>query len=115
MNKGVIYSVLAALAFSFQNVIVKDLSVSMGTGEIAFFRGTVSAVIIVALMKLQGIHLPMKTAPHWHYEAFWVVSAWFVCFYGLRGVPLGDASILSQLSAFFCHALCSDFSERSHS
>ena len=24
MNKGVIYSVLAALAFSFQNVIVKD-------------------------------------------------------------------------------------------
>ena len=54
MNKGVIYSVLAALAFSFQNVIVKDLSVSMGTGEIAFFRGTVSAVIIVALMKLQG-------------------------------------------------------------
>ena len=63
MNKGVIYSVLAALAFSFQNVIVKDLSVSMGTGEIAFFRGTVRATIITALT------VPLKNAI---YPYLWV-------------------------------------------
>ena len=101
MNKGVIYSVLAALAFSFQNVIVKDLSVSMGTGEIAFFRGTVSAVIIVALMKLQGIHLSHEDRPTLALRGV-LGGVGMVCmFYGLRGVPLGDASILSQLSAFF--------------
>ena len=101
MNKGVIYSVLAALAFSFQNVIVKDLSVSMGTGEIAFFRGTVSAVIIVTLMKLQGIHLSHEDRPTLALRGV-LGGVGMVCmFYGLRGVPLGDASILSQLSAFF--------------
>ena len=98
MNKGVIYSVLAALAFSFQNVIVKDFSVSMGTGEIAFFRGTVSAVIIVALMKLQGIHLSHEDRPTLALRGV-LGGVGMVCmFYGLRGVPLGDASILSSHS-----------------
>ena len=105
MNKGVIYSVLAALAFSFQNVIVKDLSVSMGTGEIAFFRGTVSAVIIVALMKLQGIHLSHEDRPTRH--GLYVLRT--------EGSALGRCVHIITTVGVFCHALCSDFSERSHS
>ena len=112
MNKGVIYSVLAALAFSFQNVIVKDLSVSMGTGEIAFFRGTVSAVIIVALMKLQGIHLSHEDRPTLALRGV-LGGVGMVCMF--YGSALGRCIHIITTVGVFCHALCSDFSERSHS
>lgn len=101
MNKGVIYSILAALAFSFQNVIVKDLSVTMGTGEIAFFRGTLSAIIILALIKIQHVHLSHEERPTLALRGILGGIGMVCMFYGLRYVPLADTAILSQLSAFF--------------
>lgn len=101
MNKGVIYMIFSALAFSIQNVIVKELSYTMGTGEIGFFRGFLSAILILGLMKAQHIHFS-----HCDKGALWfrgiAGGIGMICiFYALRGMPLADVSILSQLSAFF--------------
>ena len=101
MNRGVIYAVLAALSFSLQNATVKELSVTMGTGEIAFFRGTLSAIIIIVLMKIQDVHFSHEDRPTLILRGIFGGLGMICLFYGLRGVPLADASILSQLSAFF--------------
>lgn len=101
MNRGVIYAVLAALSFSLQNATVKELSVTMGTGEIAFFRGTLSAIIIIVLMKIQDVHFFHEDRPTLILRGIFGGLGMICLFYGLRGVPLADASILSQLSAFF--------------
>lgn len=93
--------IFSALAFSIQNVIVKELSYTMGTGEIGFFRGFLSALLILGLMKVQHIHFS-----HCDRGALWfrgiAGGIGMICiFYALRGMPLADVSILSQLSAFF--------------
>ena len=93
--------IFSALTFSIQNVIVKELSYTMGTGEIGFFRGFLSAVLILGLMKAQHIHFS-----HCDRGALWFRGVaggiGMICiFYALRGMPLADVSILSQLSAFF--------------
>ena len=100
MSKGVAYMIFSALAFSIQNVIVKE-SYTMGTGEIGFFRGFLSALLILGLMKVQHIHFS-----HCDRGALWfrgiAGGIGMICiFYALRGMPLADVSILSQLSAFF--------------
>ncbi len=101
MSKGVIYMILSSLAFSIQNVIVKELSYTMGTGEIAFFRGFLSAILILGLMRLQHIHFSRFDRPTLWFRGI-VGGAGMICiFYALRGMPLADVSILSQLSAFF--------------
>lgn len=101
MSKGVIYMILSSLAFSLQNVIVKELSYTMSTGEISFFRGFLSALLILALMKAQHIHFSKYDRPTLWFRGV-VGGAGMICiFYALRGMPLADVSILSQLSAFF--------------
>ena len=101
MNKGVIYMILSALAFSIQNVIVKELSYAMGTGEIAFFRGFLSALIILGLMKWQGIHFSKYDRSSLWFRGVAGGAGMMFLFFAIREVPLADISILSQTSAFF--------------
>lgn len=101
MSKGVIYAILSALAFSIQNVIVKELSYTMSTGEIAFFRGFLSALLIIGLMRAQHIHLSHEDRPTLVMRGVLGGLGMICIFYALRGMPLADVSIISQLSAFF--------------
>ena len=91
MSKGVIYAILSALAFSIQNVIVKELSYTTSTGEIAFFRGFLSALLILGLMRIQHVHLSKQDIPTLTLRGV----------LGGIGMILADVSIISQLSAFF--------------
>lgn len=93
--------ILSSLAFSIQNVIVKELSVTMSTGEIAFFRGFLSAILILGLMRLQHIHFSKSDRPTLWFRGIMGGAGMICIFYALRGMPLADVSILSQLSAFF--------------
>lgn len=101
MSKGVIYMILSALAFSIQNVIVKELSYTVETGEIAFFRGFLSALVVLALMKWQGIHFSKYDRPSLWFRGVVGGAGMMFIFYALAGMPLADISILSQTSAFF--------------
>lgn len=101
MNKGVVYAILSALAFSIQNVIVKELSYTMSTGEIAFFRGFLSAILIIILMRIKHVHLSHSDRPTLAMRGIFGGIGMVCIFYALRGMPLADVSIISQLSAFF--------------
>jgi drug/metabolite transporter (DMT)-like permease len=101
MNKGVIMALMSALAFSVLNVFVKELSFSMSVGEIAFFRGLFSTVILVFLMRAQKVHLSHRNIPTLIFRGVLGGIGMICLFYAISGMPLGDVSILSQLSAFF--------------
>lgn len=101
MNSGIIYAILAAFAFSIQNVIVKELSLTMGTGEIAFFRGLISSIFILALMHIHNIQFSKHDRPTLIFRGVIGATGMICVFYALKGMPLADVSILSQLSAFF--------------
>ena len=93
--------IFSAFSFSVQNMIVKELSYTMGTGEIAFFRGLFSSIIILALMKAQGIHFSKEDRGTLLFRGVMGGSGMICLFIALGGMPLADVSILSQLSAFF--------------
>ena len=101
MSKGVVYMILASLAFSIQNVIVKELSYSLGTGEIAFIRGCLSAFLVLVMMKAHHIHFSKYDRMTLLFRGVMGGGGMLCTFYALRGMPLADISILSQLSAFF--------------
>lgn len=101
MNKGIVYMILSSLAFSIQNVIVKELSYAMGTGEIAFIRGCLSAALMFGLMRAYHIHFSKYDRPALLFRGVMGGGGMICTFYALRGMPLADISILSQLSAFF--------------
>ena len=101
MNKGVLFAILSALAFSIQNIIVKVLSYTVSTGQIAFFRGWLSALMILGLMRLQDVHMSNRDIPTLTLRGLLGGIGMICSFYALRGMPLADVSIISQLSAFF--------------
>ena len=101
MNKGVIMALISALAFSILNVFVKELSFTLPIGEIAFFRGLISSIIIVGLMRYQHVHLSHRDVPTLIMRGVLGGMGMICLFYALSGMSLGDVSILSQLSAFF--------------
>ncbi len=92
---------MSAMAFSILNVIVKELSFTLPVGEIAFYRGLFSSIIIVGLMRYQHIHLSHHDVPTLIMRGILGGLGMICLFYALSGMSLGDVSILSQLSAFF--------------
>ena len=92
---------MSALAFSIQNIIVKVLSYTVSTGQIAFFRGWLSALMILGLMRLQNVHMSNRDIPTLTLRGLLGGIGMICSFYALRGMPLADVSIISQLSAFF--------------
>jgi drug/metabolite transporter (DMT)-like permease len=101
MGKGIVMSIMSALGFSMVNAIVKYLSLSFHTGEIAFFRGLFSAILIIALIRIQHVRLSHKDIPTLVARGVLGGCGMICLFFALAGMPIGDVSILSQLSAFF--------------
>lgn len=101
MNKGVIFAVVAAFMFSVMNALVKEVSTTITTGEIVFFRSIIGLVIILMIMyfgKIKFSHCDIKTLIFRGVVGGLSMS---LIFYTLAYMPLADVSILQQLSAFF--------------
>ena len=101
MNRGLIFAMLASLMFSFMNVLVKEASRTVGTGEIIFVRSVISVVMILLIMRVLKIKFSHKDKGTLIFRG--VVGGLSMCliFLAVSGMNLGDASILQQLSAFF--------------
>ena len=98
---GVITTFLAALSFTFMSACARCLS-GMPSGELTLFRGVVGLFFIPLLC--------MQTKEHFYtgkygfllsLRGIFGAAALFLYFFSIEGLTLGDAQILSQLSAFF--------------
>ena len=100
-TKGILASMLAAFFFTTMDVGAKTL-IHLGTGEITFFRGLLGLLALPLLARREG--LPVfsgKDRLLLHLRVFFGCACLLFFFYCLQGLKLGDAEILTQLSAFF--------------
>lgn len=100
-TKGILASVLAALFFTTMDVGAK-LLIHMGTGEITFFRGLLGLLLLPLMARREA--LPVfsgKDRLLLHLRGIFGCACLLFFFYCLTGLKLGDAEILTQLSAFF--------------
>lgn len=101
LNKGLVFAMGSSLMFSIMNVFVKELSKTMGTGEIIFVRSFIGVVIILLIMRSCDIHFSHKDIPTLFFRGIVGGTSMFFLFMAIAGMHLGDVAILQQLSAFF--------------
>lgn len=98
---GILISILAALLFSGMDVFAKALG-NLGTGEITFLRGIIGMAFLPILSRKEALPLfSHKDTLLLHVRGACGGFGILLFFYSIRGLTLGDAEILSQLSAFF--------------
>lgn len=101
LNRGVVFAMLSALMFSIMNVMVKELSKTMSTGQIVFVRSVIGLIIILLVMKSCHIKFSHKDFSSLCFRGIVGALSMFLIFLSVSGMHLGDVSILQQLSAFF--------------
>ncbi|MCR5085345.1 MAG: DMT family transporter [Succinivibrionaceae bacterium] len=92
---------LSSLCFALLNVVVKHLCGSWGTGQVAFMRGLFSTVMVAAIMLATHQGLSRHDIPTLTLRGVLGGCGMLLIFYALSGMPMGDVSILTQLSSFF--------------
>ena len=100
-KKGILASILAAVFFTTMDIGAKKL-LYLGTGEITFFRGLLGMLFLPFMARVES--LPVfsgKDRGLLHLRGLFGGVCLLFFFYCLNGLTLGDAEILTQLSAFF--------------
>ncbi|CAM5485812.1 DMT family transporter [Thauera mechernichensis] len=104
-----IWMIVSCFLFACMGVCVKLSSGSFSTGEIVFYRGAVSMLMMVALAALQGQRL---TTPHWrmHLSRSLSGSLALCCYFFAIGLlPLATAVTLNYTSPIFVALLLAAF------
>lgn len=95
------WMLVSCLLFAFMGVCVKLGSDTFSTGEIVFYRGAVSMLMMLGLARTQGITL---RTPHWRMHVSRSLSGTFAlsCYFFAIGVlPLATAVTLNYTSPIF--------------
>ena len=101
INKGIKYMLFASLLFAFMGAAAKELSDSMSSVEVVFFRNVFGVLLIlISIYKSPLNQLGGK---------FWLLVfrgvAGFVAllffFYNISKIPLGEAMTFSKTSTIF--------------
>lgn len=98
---GILAAVFAAFLFSGMDVFAKALG-RLGTGEITFLRGIIGMAFLPLIARKES--LPVFSGRDrllLHVRGACGGFGILFFFYSIRGLTLGDAEILAQLSAFF--------------
>ena len=101
-NLGIVSAIFASFMFSVMYVFTKMLGSTMGSGEIVFLRSIIGLICIRFIMKKLDYHYTNKDLTDLFLRGFFGGLAMVLLFCAISsGLPLGDVSILSKLSAFF--------------
>lgn len=109
MRNGVVYAILTSFVFSIMNALVKAVSLTVPSTEVAFFRSIIGTIIIYFIMKYNKVKFSTEGIPLLIMRG--VVGALYLItyFYTISKIPLTDASILVHLSPFFVIILSAIF------
>lgn len=100
-KKGILASILAAVFFTTMDVGAKKL-IHLRTGEITFFRGVIGLLLLPFMARMESRPVfSGKDHLLLHLRGLFGCACLLFFFYCLNGLTLGDAEILTQLSAFF--------------
>ncbi|KAJ53718.1 drug/metabolite transporter (DMT)-like permease [Clostridium tetanomorphum] len=101
MKNGVVYAILTSLVFSIMNALVKAVSLTVPSTEVAFFRSIIGTVIIYFIMKYNKVKFSTEGIPLLVVRGVLGALYLITYFYTISKIPLTDASILVHLSPFF--------------
>lgn len=93
--------IAAGLAFSIMAAFVKAAGERLPVFQITFFRGAVSAVIILTVMLRKKIPIRGENQKILLVRSLSGFTAMCLNFYALSKIDLGDASLLHQTTPFF--------------
>ncbi|MFY9090167.1 DMT family transporter [Arcobacter aquimarinus] len=101
VSKGIKYMLIASLLFAFMGAAAKELSDSMSSVEVVFFRNVFGVLLIL----ISIYNSPLKQIG----GKFWLLTfrgvAGFVAllffFYNISQIPLGEAMTFSKTSTIF--------------
>jgi len=101
MKNGVIFAMLSSLVFSVMNALAKEVSATIPSSEIAFFRGLIGTLIIWLMMRGSRVPFSREGIPLLVLRGVLGALYLIAYFYTISKIPLTDASILAHLSPFF--------------
>ncbi|GAB6169369.1 pseudopaline transport inner membrane protein CntI [Clostridium carnis] len=109
INKGVILAIISSFTFSVMNVLVKSVSSSIPSNEIAFFRGVIGSILILILMKSSNVKFSKEQKPLLLLRGMLGGLYMVTYFFAISTMKLGDAAILAHLSGLFVMIFSSFF------
>ena len=98
MKQGIVFALLASLIFSIMNALVKALTLTIPSAEVAFFRGVIGLVLIYYLMRRAKVRFSTSGIPMLMLRGFLGGLYVVTYFYALSQIALVDVIILSRLS-----------------
>lgn len=101
MKNGVIFAMLSSLIFSVMNALVKEVSSTIPSSEVAFFRGLIGTVIIWFMMRHSEVAFSRRGISMLVLRGVLGALYLIAYFYTISKIPLTDASILAHLSPIF--------------
>ena len=109
MTSGLFCAVMSSLVFSVMNALVKAVSVNIPSNEIVFFRSAIGTVLILLLMRVQGVRASNAGIPLLVLRGSLGALYMLAYFYTIAYMPLVDAIILVNLSPVFSFILAAIF------
>lgn len=105
VKKGFIFAILSAFLLSAMNLFVKLLGATGGTpipsSEVAFFRGAIASVIVLAYMYIRGIKFSKEDRKLLVMRGLYGGFGMVCNFIAIVHLKMSDAAILFQLSGIF--------------
>jgi drug/metabolite transporter (DMT)-like permease len=101
VRKGVYYMLIASLLFVFMGVVAKDLSSSMSSLEVVFFRNLFGVILVgYSLYKTPPIQIGGKLMLLF-FRGFIGFLALLMFFYNIANISLAEAMTFSKTSPIF--------------
>ncbi|NBR40022.1 MAG: DMT family transporter [Alphaproteobacteria bacterium] len=109
--RGVLFILAGMFLFSFQDVLIRELSDDGSLLQILSIRGSLGAIIILLYMKITGRRVTFGSSYPWlALTRVILFFTGFLCFYfALSGMPLAEATSLFFASPLFITLLSKYF------
>ena len=96
MMSGLFCAVMSSLVFSVMNALVKAVSIHVPSNEIVFFRSVVGTVLILLLMRVQGVRTSKIGVPLLVLRGSLGALYMLAYFYTIAYMPLVEAIFLRE-------------------
>ena len=101
IDRGILYMLMATLAFAFMSGFVKIISADLPPLEVAFFRN-ISGVLIITI-SLWKMPIVQKGGKPWllFFRGFMGLLSLIAYFYNMANIPLGEAVTYNKSAPLF--------------
>ncbi|WP_273014995.1 DMT family transporter [Paenibacillus arenosi] len=105
MKNGIYLAILASLVFSIMNALVKAVSFTIPSTEVAFFRSLIGTILIFTLMRKSNVSFSTTGIPMLITRGVLGALYLITYFYAISKISLTDATILAHMSPIFVFIL----------